>query len=438
MKSILTAPIYNEEKTMMHFIKCIPKKIKNNQFLKHGAVFTIASGLVNILGYLFHALASRYLGPEKYSDVVTIIAYSLILSVPIMAANVVIVKRVGREETIEKKRLVVVAIEKALYKLIKKHWRYLPLIYLALMGAGYLNNLTAWSYIIMPIFVLLFIFSQVYVPLLQSIKLFFSLSVVIAIVGLIKLSGAITTIFVDSVVWLLLLLTASALAQVLLGHRYTQKFTHKNLEKKSFIFSLKRIVHNKKVQLTFFSVLGVVLLNNLDVLFAKKFFSAHEAGLFGIWSLFAKLIAYSSIPLSAVVLVFFTDKNSQQESKKVLAISALLILGLGIVLLGVYWMFGGFILKTFVGSEFLAIAQFLPLAAIFGTFYSLIFVMNNYLLAHDSRAALVIAITIPILYTIIFILAQSIQQLVIMDVIGSGAMLMMLLISIPKIRTSYL
>ena len=402
-------------------------KIKNNQFLKHSAVFTIASGLVNILGYLFHALASRYLGPEKYSDVVTIIAYSLILSVPMMAANVVIVKRVGREKEIERKRSVVVAIEKALYELVKKYWTYLPFAYLILMGVGYLNNLSFWSYLIMPVFVMLAVFSQIYIPLLQSMKLFFNLSVMIGVVGLIKLSGAVTTIFIDSLIWILILLTASMAAQIWLGHRYTHISTYKNLGD-SFVFSLKRIINNKKVQLTFFSISGVVLLNNLDVLFAKKFFSAHEAGLFGIWSLFAKLIAYSSIPLSSVALVFFADKNNQSQSKKILVISSLLILGLGMILLGAYWLLGGFILKTFVGGEFLAITHVLPLAAVFGTFYSLIFVVNNYLLAHDSRAALIVPIAIPILYALVFVLARSIQQLAIIDVVGSGVMLGALLI----------
>jgi O-antigen/teichoic acid export membrane protein len=410
-------------------------KIKNNQFLKHSAVFTIASGLVNILGYLFHAISSRHLGPEKYSDVVTIIAYSLILSVPIMAISVVIVKRVGREKTIEKKHQAIVAIENFLYELVKKHWQYLSIIYLVLIGLGYLNNLTFWSYIMMPVFVMLFVFSQVYIPLLQSIKMFFSLSVVIVVVGLIKLSGAITTIFVDSVVWLLLLLATSALAQIWLGYRYTHQTTHKNLGK-AFVFSLKRVIHNKKNQLTFFSILGIVMLNNLDVLFAKKLFSAHEAGLFGIWSLFAKLIAYSSVPLSTVALVFFADKNNQQKSKKILAISILLILGLGTVLLGTYWLFGGFVLETFVGNEFLAIAHILPLAAIFGTFYSLIFVINNYLLAHDSLAALVIPVAIPVLYTVVFVLAQSIQQLAMMDVAGSGVMLGLLVTGVLKKHNS--
>jgi len=412
-------------------------KIKNNQFLKHSAVFTIASAFVNVLGYLFHALASRYLGPEKYSDVVTIIAYSLILSVPIMAANVVIIKRVGREKTMQQKRSVVIAIEKAIYQLVKQYWYYLPLIYLTLMGVGYFNNLTFWSYIIMPVFVTAFVFSQIYIPLLQSIKLFFNLSILITVVGIIKLSGAVTTFFIDSVIGLLVLLTTSVLAQMWLGHRYIKLSTKKSV-KKSFIFSLKRLLHNKKVQLTFFSVLGVVLLNNLDVLFAKKFLTAHEAGLFGIWSLFAKLIAYSSVPLSAVALVFFADKNSQQESKKILTISALLILGLGVALLGAYWLFGEFILATFVGSEFLTITQFLPLAAVFGTFYSLIFVFNNYLLAHDSRAALVVPVSIPVLYAVVFVLAQSIQQLAIMDVIGSGVMLGVLTVSIFKTRDSHL
>ena len=97
-------------------------------------------------------------------------------------------------------------------------------------------------------------------------------------------------------------------------------------------------------------------------------------------------------------------------------------------MLGAYWLLGGFILKTFVGGEFLAITHVLPLAAVFGTFYSLIFVVNNYLLAHDSRAALIVPIAIPILYALVFVLARSIQQLAIIDVVGSGVMLGALLI----------
>ena len=62
-------------------------------FIKSSAIFTRASIFVNFAFYAFHILAGRYLGPANYSDITTILAYATILSVPVMVASVVIIKR---------------------------------------------------------------------------------------------------------------------------------------------------------------------------------------------------------------------------------------------------------------------------------------------------------------------------------------------------------
>lgn len=401
------------------------QKIKHNHFLKHSAVFTLASVGANVLGYLFHAITSRYLGPAKYSDVIATISYSLIFIVPTLAVNIVLVKKIGQRKSLAAKKKLIASIEASLYDFLARHWYFWLLFYLFLSLLGLFNNLSLTTYLLMPLFVIFYIIAQFYVPLLQSAKLFFKLSIIIAAAGIIKLLSAVSSIFTDQLWIILLLLIGSTGVQVVMGHRYTRSLTSGQVKNK-FQLSLTKILKNKSLQLTFASILGMMLLNNLDVLFAKKFFTAAEAGMYGIWSLFAKLIVYSAIPLSAVSLVFFADKNTQHQSKKILIISSLLILGLGLGLWGTYLWTGEFIINVLIGVDFAPIIPILPLAAVFGTLYSLIFVLNNYLLAKDSLAALLIPGGIPILYVFMWWLADSIRDLIIIESIGSLAILALL------------
>ena len=364
-------------------------------FIKSSAIFTGASIFVNLLGYAFHILAGRYLGPANYSDITTILAYATILSVPVMVASVVIIKRAGSHSD---KPHYLLSLQ-SYFDALSHSVPVLVAIYLALSGLGYLNHLSSSTILLMPIFVITFVFAQLYAVLLQAGKLFSPLSLVITITGILKLAGALLTPFFPFATPILLLLIVSNLSQIWLSRRYLLSHfpVHAEIIKKS-PFSLR----DPSLRRIFVSILGLILLNNLDIVLAKQFLTASEAGIYGVWSLFGKAITFSFIPLSSVALVFFADKESDHNPLHILYPSIIFLVICGTLAYFVFYLLSNFMVTTLMGAEFATLIPLLPRSAIFGTVYSLIYLINNYYLSQSSKLAyLPAAITLIILVVLL-------------------------------------
>lgn len=364
-------------------------------FIKSTAIFTIASVFVNLLGYAFHVFAGRYLGPASYSDITTILAYATILSVPVTVLGVVVIKRAGHHHN---KSLYLRSLL-SYFDSLSRSVPVLITIYLTLSGLGYLNHLSSSTILLMPIFVITFVFAQLYAILLQAGKLFSPLSLVITITGILKLTGALLTPFFPFATPILLLLIVSNFAQIWLSRRYLlSNFSKLGEIMRESPFTLR----DPSLRLTFVSILGLILLNNLDIVLAKQFLTASEAGIYGVWSLFGKAITFSFIPLSSVALVFFADKESDHNPLHILYPSIIFLVICGTLAYFVFYLLSNFMVTTLMGAEFVALIPLLPRSAIFGTVCSLIYLINNYYLSQSSKLAyLPAAITLIILVVLL-------------------------------------
>ena len=386
-------------------------------FIKSSAIFTGASIFVNLLGYAFHVFAGRYLGPANYSDITTILAYATILTVPVTVLSVVVIKRVGRHTN---KSLYLRSLL-AYFDSLSHSVPVLVAIYLTLSSLGYLNHLSSSTILLMPIFVITFVFAQLYAVLLQAGKLFSPLSLTITLTGILKLAGALLTPFFPFATPILLLLIISNLSQIWLSRRYLlSHFPTSTGMVKEPLFSLR----DPALRLTFVSILGLILLNNLDIVLAKQFLTASEAGVYGVWSLFGKAITFSFIPLASVALVFFADKESDHNPLHILYPSIIFLVICGTLAYFVFYLLSNFMVTTLMGAEFAALIPLLPRSAIFGTVCSLIYLINNYYLSQSSKLAYLPAIITLIILVTLSALGNNLYDFTRLITVGTGISLL--------------
>lgn len=386
-------------------------------FVQSSTIFTLATVLVNFLGYAFHVLSGRYLGPVSYSDITTILAYAIILTVPVTVGSVLIIKRAGSHSNKP-------AYFTSLLSTFDYFIRPSPLLlalYLGLVLFGYCNRLSPLTLPLMPIFVVTYVLAQLYASLLQAGKLFSPLSLIIIVTGLLKLGGALLTLVLPSPVPILLLLIVSNLSQIWLSRRRIfREYGRANLHTARPTFSLA----NPFLRLTFFSILGLTLLNNLDIVLAKQFLAPELAGLYGVWSLFAKAITYTFIPLSSVALVFFADADSDLPPTRLLYPSLAFLIFSGILAYGAFYLFSPLLVTTLMGPQFSPLIPLLPLAAIFGTVCSLIYLLNNYFLSQNSLLAYLPAIITIAIVILLSLLGSNLTTFIHLITWGTGSLLL--------------
>ena len=386
-------------------------------FARSSVIFTGASIFVNLLGYAFHIFAGRYLGPANYSEVTTILAYATILSAPVLVASVIIIKSAG----IHKNKASYLISLQHYFDSLAHSYTSLIALYIGLAVLGLLNHLSLTSALIMPAFAITFIFAQLYASLLQADKLFSSLSLIITITGVIKLTGALLTPFFPSATPILLLLIISNFAQMYLVRRYLLA-RHGTLP----ALPIPTISRNDPtIWVTLISILGLTLLNNLDIVLAKQFLPAAEAGIYGVWSLFGKAIAFSFLPLSSVALVFFADNENDHNHLHILLPSIFFLVACGVLAYFAFYLLSGFMVTTLMGAKFDELIPLLPYSAIFGTVYSLIYLINNYLLSQNSRLAYLPAMITIIILVILSAWGKSLDDFIRLITISSGGLLLL-------------
>lgn len=349
-------------------------------FIKSSAIFTAASIFINLLGYVFHIFAGRYLGPASYSDVTTTLAYATILSVPVTVASVVIVKKTGSHAD---KALYLHSLL-AYFDSFSRSYLALGIVYLGLSILGYFNHLAITTLILMPSFVITFVAAQLYASLLQAGKLFTPLSLTLTLTGILKLSGALLTLYFPTTAPILTLLIISNIVQIVVSRKY---LFHHFSRKIAVLRGSMDLLRDSALRLTGISILGLILLNNMDIVLAKQLLPADMAGVYGVWSLFAKAITFSFIPLSSVALVFFADSNNDHNPKHILYLSIGFLAISGFCAFLLFHILSGFLVTSLMGVKFNALIPLLPHSAIFGTIYSLIYLINSYYLSKNSKLA---------------------------------------------------
>lgn len=397
------------------------RKILGNEYVL-GVFFLTASGFVaNILNYFFNLLAARLLGPNGYGEISALFSYLYIFSIPTTVISIILIKKIGAkgQSSLQFTR----SLEKWFWLKISKIWPLIILVPIASLFVPRLANLSiATGYLLLPLIFLTFV-ASFYAAELQGLKQFLPFAVIGIIAALVKFLGAFLNISIFSRLGTISVFVLFSTFLCLVAYWLVFHFLLRSKKTGPLVLDKKigSIVKDKEIWFVAFSVLGMTLLNNIDVIFVKQFFPAGSAGLYSAWSLFAKIIFYVVGPLSSVVFVFLArNKSNSSNQRFALILSLLILLLIATVAFLSYFNFPGLIIGIFFGSQFTAISPLLASATLFGFFYSAINLLNSYFVIKQSRIILVLPVLIPVYMITLYFLNRNIESVMDFSILFSA------------------
>lgn len=391
----------------------------NNKFLRGGALLTITNFLVGFLNYLFNSLAGKALGPAKYSEITALFSYLLILSVPMTTISTEIIRRLGQIG--ETRQTVITSWEVWIWSVIRR-WSFLLVPYFLLIFiVPRLTNLSADSSVTLQLVLILSILSVFYVASLLGLHLIWAYSLVVVISTLVKLVGPVLVLFqIGDLRSVLVFVSLSSLFMLILAKVFLQRTVGKVLSYRPLINKrLSQLIFSKSIIYIFVTTISINLLYNLDVIFVKKFFPAQEAGLYGAWNLYAKIIYYVLSPILTVSFIFFSAKEQKKRHTKAFFLSIILLIFVGIGSFLFYRIFADFTILFIFSRDYLALKPLLPYAAVFGITYCLISFVSGFFLAKNSYKAVTIFPFILIYAASLALFAKGLLQVVYINIIFS-------------------
>ena len=411
----------------MDFVKSYLQRLFKNQLIAGSFILFIGTAVSNFGNYLFHLLMGRMLGPIDYGVLASLISIFYLLSIPVAALVLVIVKYVSALRG-EKK----LATVNYFYRWINR-----KLLIFGILGFLIFLIFSSWisSFLHLESNVLLIliglvsfigIFSSINLAALQGF-LRFSWYTIIGIVSVIvKLILAIFLVYLSYRVFgAILAILAGMIVSYVLALFYAKKIIGKKEERQGF--NGREVVSYALP--VFFSILAFTSLYTTDIVLVRHFLSPQEAGFYAALATLGKIIFFASSPIIMVMFPMVSERHA--NGKKYIN---LLSLSLGLVLLaclgisGVYFLFPGLMINILYGSQYLSASPYLWLFAIFLSLYSLSsLLVNFYLSVKKVKVVILPVIAAAAQVVLIFLFHQTISQVVWVSISVLGLLLVALL-----------
>lgn len=404
------------------------QRIFKNSFIRSSVIFSVATFVVNVIGYVINLLIARAFSLANYGEYMTAMSYVLFLSVPITTFGMIVIQRVGRE-TIDRRKKIAIDLEKWLFSEIKRHF---PLIVIGGLIFSLLvyfkGNLGLPAIVFVLSISFLTLFQSFYSASLQAFKNFFLAGLFLIIIFIAKLSLSIgVIIFSPTLINIFIAFVLSSLIGLSFGKRMINQ--GKMISSKEVSHKFLNIFHylkRKNLLITLITTMGLVGLANVDIILVKKFLPADQAGLYSSISLLGKIILYVATPLSQVAFSFFTGSDSKHNSLLILILLSLTYLFIGGVSTLTYFLFPELVIGIIFGAKFLVISNLIWLAAIFGTLYSLVTLYAQFFISRNSWWSILVFGAVLIQFIVIFINHGSLGEVMIINIGTSFALLTML------------
>jgi O-antigen/teichoic acid export membrane protein len=305
-----------------------PSHRQQSRLLSGSFILLSASVLVGVMNLLYNLVVAHMLGPEGFSHATVVYTLLVVSSAVTLSVQVVCAKMVASHETQEEKA----AIYSGLHW---KAWKLAVVVSVCLILA---KGLIA-KYLNLPdtrLIILLALGTAFYIPLgarrgaIQGTYSFRVFGINLMLEAFVRLLGA----------WVLIRLGMGAAGAVLAGAlgvmvAYFFAFTGLKREPGN---KLQITAHFREgVQANTFFI-GMVIINNFDIVLAKHFFPAEEAGLYAAVGLVGRVIiicAWSVV--NAMFPMSAGEKSKGRQGNSILLTSLAMVLGiLGLLFLTIW------------------------------------------------------------------------------------------------------
>lgn len=370
-----------------------------NELLQASGVLFLASVLANICNLLFWLFMARRLSAVDYGVLNALFSLLMILSLPATTIQTVAAKAVSQ---------VFSARGFAEIKCFLLHFgkrvlafALLFLLFFTLASpaiSGFLK-IASPGLALLTGFVLFFsVISPLTIGVLQGSQKFLSLSLNTILSALLKLVLAAALVLAGLKVKGALL--GLGLAVLLtLGISFLQLPRQLWAARGNCWGSLKMEAIYGYTVGVFFSLLGWMVLTNVDVIMVKHFFSPEEAGWYSLAQMVGKVILFLPAVIGVVMFPKMSQAYSQKISARPLLLEGLWLTGSLCVIAGVFCsLFPAMVLKILTGSRIAVSVRLVPFFCIAMTLFALVNLFMYYNLAlHRFR------------YTVYLLLAGLLQ-----------------------------
>lgn len=402
---------------------------ETRKLISNSGVIFVGTLVGSFFSYLFNMLTGRLLGPELYGDFTTIMSLMMILSVAGGAVTTVTMKY--SSELYAKGEI------DALKKLFGKFSRYVFIFALCLVVACMILarpienffSITEYFAIVLAFFSFFFGFlTIVNRGVLQGGQKFLALAITNPMEMILRLTLGVFFIKIG------LSLSGAMMAIVLSGAiiyfitliPLRKLFREKDLGEKEFKFNKREILGYTLPALVSSILLMFAL--NIDIFLVKHFFDSETAGIYAAVSTIAKIVLYATAPVVSVMFPMILEKKTVGEKHYKLFFSSIILTVLAaFVILIVYMVAPGTVIRILYGSKYVVYYYLLPKVGFFILLYSLINIMVNYFLAIKDFIFTYIFAFVLVLQVFLINLKHDSLDVVISSLILTSGLLFVLL-----------
>jgi O-antigen/teichoic acid export membrane protein len=367
------------------------KQLIKHKFFKGSFIVMAATAVNSVLNYLYHLITVRNVTVSQYGTIQSLISLNYVFTIFTGAFSLAIISELG-----DKPRKKISSYTAHLAKLALRGSLIVLLILLVLypLISDFLH-LKSFS----PFFIFSLQHGIIFLPVLYQSVLkarlkFWQSSLANILATAFKI---ITIIFLfqiglktNGALWgwvshKLILLIASAFFVYQLFKPAKEKI--KKLNFNFWKFSLISLITN----------FALTTIYTFDILLVKHWFTANQAGVYSATSTIGKIIFFIANSILIVAYPLFSKyKKSKPKLKKLIKLSAVSMLILIAVGLGVYYFGGELILNTLLTTDYANVAPYL---FSFGVFISLTSIFNliiRFFLAVESNLSLCLSLPIAL------------------------------------------
>jgi O-antigen/teichoic acid export membrane protein len=345
------------------------KKLFTTRLGQGGLVMVGGSFIVGFISFLLNPVMGILLGPHLYGELIAILSLQLIFSVPALTLNTVLIKASARYQAkgeIEKVGQLFVEITQKLFLssvvVVLLFWLGRDIL------AAFLQVEDSNLIVLLGILTMVVFFFTANGAILQGLLKFEIYTLSTLLNSILRVLLAVGLVYLGfGVGGALGGLVLALLVSYFVGY----------LALKRYIKTGGRTDWRELMRATipaFVALLGLTLLNNLDVVLVKHFFTPQEAGFYGAAVITSRVIIFASLPITQVVFPVITQRYEAKRAfhhlvQYALGITAMIGVGVSVF----YLLFPELVLRVFFFGRSLEFAGAAPLLAsmgLFVTFYS--------------------------------------------------------------------
>jgi O-antigen/teichoic acid export membrane protein len=396
-----------------------------SRVLGGSVIMLLGSILVAAINFGFNVSMARLLGPALFAQVAAVVTLLMLASAVSLSFQMVCAKFVARNPSASGKLLV-------FHGLRKRAWIVGAMIALALTAtqrpiADYLRMPNSW---LLAVFALGMAF---YTPLgvrrgsMQGLCQFGALSRNYILEAASKLAIAILLVELGyGVMGAVGAISASILVAVLMPRpkMYLETGDSGAIIPASFREGMQAIV--------FF--VGQVIINNIDIILVKHFFTAELAGLYAAVALVGRVLYFAAWSIVSAMFPISAAAREEENKSHVLLLPLAIVLLMSIAFIAVLALCPGFIIHLVLGESFRSAEPLLSLYATATALYALAVVLMTYEMSRKiANTGWLQLVFSGALVFLIYVFHSSLRQVIVVQIMLM--LLMLLIVSLPFLRS---